>query len=355
MKIVSIVGARPEFIQAARMSQAIRTRHQEVLVHTGQHYDYEMSDVFFEQLGLPKPDHNLGVGSGSHAWQTGEILSRLERVLLCEKPDWVIVRGDTNSTLAAALAAAKLCFPLAHVEAGLRSFNSAMPEEINRVATDHISDILFCPTQAAMDNLQREGLAERANLVGDVMYELILLSAKLANERSDVLERLGLRPHGYLLVTVHRVENTDNLERLTGIVEGLNSLTEHVVFPVHPRTRAALQQHDIALGANIQAIPPVSYLDMVQLQKEARLVLTDSGGMQKEAYCLNTPCLTLREQTEWVETVDAGWNILVGTDPLSIKKAVKQFQPPVSHPNLYGDGKTSTQIVVALETYSEVT
>ena len=351
MKVVSVVGARPEFIQAAPMSRAIRARHQEVLVHTGQHYDYEMSEVFFQQLGLPEPDHNLGVGSGSHARQTGEMLSRMEAVLVSEKPDWVIVRGDTNSTLAGALAAAKLCIPVAHVEAGLRSFNASMAEEINRVATDHISDILFCPTPAAMKNLGREGLVDRAQLVGDVMYEAILHNLKLAEQQSDVLARLSLRPKGYLLTTVHRAENSDNPQRLGAIGDALNSIQEPIVFPVHPRTQAALKQGGHTLGKHIQAVPPVGYFDMLVLQRNARLVLTDSGGMQKEAYCLGTPCITMRDETEWVETVEAGWNTLVGADPGAILDAVLHFQAPLERPSLYGDGKTSLHIVDALERY----
>jgi len=349
VKVISVVGARPEFIQAAPISNALRLRHTELLVHTGQHYDYEMSEVFFQQLSLPKPDYNLGVGSGSHAWQTGETLMRLEPVLKRERPDWVIVRGDTNSTLAGALAATKLCIPVAHVEAGLRSFNASMPEEINRVATDHISDILFCPTPAAMGNLKREGLVERARLVGDVMYEATLYHLKMAKHQSNVMTRLSLRPNGYLLATAHRAENTDNSQRLGGIVEALNSIQEPVVFPVHPRTQAALKRYSYTLGKHVQTVPPVSYFDMLMLEKNARLVLTDSGGIQKEAYCLGTPCITLRDETEWVETVEMGWNTLVGADPTAILEAVQHFQVSSERPALYGDGKTSLHILEALE------
>ncbi|MBI4203256.1 MAG: UDP-N-acetylglucosamine 2-epimerase (non-hydrolyzing) [Chloroflexi bacterium] len=352
MNILSVVGARPEFVQAARLSKAIRTRHREVLVHTGQHYDYEMSEVFFQQLGLPRPDYNLGVGSGAHGWQTGEMMARMEKVIDEVRPDWTIVRGDTNSTLAGALAAAKLHIPVAHVEAGLRSFNRAMPEEINRIATDHISDLLFCPTQAAMDNLQREGLLDKALLVGDVMYEAILYSLALAQEQSDILARLSLKPRGYLLATVHRAENTDEPLRLAGILQALAAADEPVVFPVHPRTGAALKQHGLGLGGRVLGIPPVGYFDMLILEQNARLVLTDSGGVQKEAYCLGTPCITLREETEWVETVEAGWNTLVGVDPQAICGAVKEFQPPQARPLLYGDGHTSERIVQALEGYA---
>ncbi|MBI4340379.1 MAG: UDP-N-acetylglucosamine 2-epimerase (non-hydrolyzing) [Chloroflexi bacterium] len=352
MKVLSVVGARPEFIQAARLSEAIRARHQEVLVHTGQHYDYEMSEVFFQQLGLPRPDYNLGVGSGSHGWQTGEIMARMETTLVETRPEWVIVRGDTNSTLAAALAAAKLHIPVAHVEAGLRSFNKAMPEETNRIATDHISDLLFCPTQTAMNNLEREGLGEKTRLVGDVMYEAILHSLSIAQEQSDVMARLSLEPKGYLLATVHRAENTEDPARLAGIVQALACLGEPVVFPVHPRTRAALKQHGLGLDGRVLDMPPVGYFDMLLLEQNARMVLTDSGGVQKEAYCLGTPCVTLREETEWVETVQAGWNTLVGAEPQAIRRAVTEFHPPDARPALYGDGHTSQHIVRALETYA---
>ena len=349
MKILSVVGARPEFIQAARLSEAVRTKHQEVLVHTGQHYDDEMSEVFFRQLGLPEPDHNLGVGSGPQAWQTGEILRRIEPILLVEKPDWVVVRGDTNSTLAGALAAAKLEIRVAHVEAGLRSFNKLMPEEINRIATDHISDILLCPTLAAMDNLRHEGLQERARKVGDVMYETVLNSLGTAQQVSHIMDDLHLSERGYLLATVHRAENTDNRDRLRAIVDALRAIEEPVIVPLHPRTRSALQQHGLSLGTRIRVVPPLNYFDMLVLQRNARLVLTDSGGMQKEAYCVGTPCVTMREETEWVETVEAGWNTLVGADTQSILGAVQQFQPSSKRPALYGDGRTSLHIIEALE------
>ncbi|MDO8750283.1 MAG: UDP-N-acetylglucosamine 2-epimerase (non-hydrolyzing) [Dehalococcoidia bacterium] len=351
MKVVSVVGARPEFIQAAPLSRAIRTRHQEVLVHTGQHYDYDMSEVFFQQLSLPKPDYNLGVGSGSHARQTGEILSRMEAVLQQEKPDWVLVRGDTNSTLAGALAAAKLCIPVAHVESGLRSYDAHMPEEINRVVTDHLSDVLFCPTPTAMDNLGREGLSQRASLVGDVMYEAILIYIEQARRESRILKELGLQSKSYLLVTVHRAANTDDVSNLQGIVAALNAISEPIVFPVHPRTRSRLKEYGLVLGAHVKTIEPVSYFDLLVLESDARLVLTDSGGMTKEAYIVGTPCLTLRDLSEWIETVEAGWNTVVGADTVAILQAVRHFQPSSERPALYGDGKTSLHIVEALERY----
>lgn len=349
MKVICVVGARPEFIQAAPVSRALRPRHKEVLVHTGQHYDCEMSAVFFQELGLPTPDYNLGVGSGPHGQQTGEMLARMEQVLVVEQPDWVLVRGDTNSTLAGALAAAKLHIPVGHIEAGLRSFNRWMPEEINRVVADHVADLLFCPTPTAVSNLAAEGIRQGVHLVGDVMYEAILYNLSLAEARSQVLSRLGLAARAYLLVTVHRAENTDNWENLQAILVALDRLEEPVVFPAHPRTRKRLREVGWQPGPAVHLVEPQGYFDILVLEKNARLILTDSGGMQKEAYCLGTPCLTLREQTEWVETVELGWNRLMGTDTDRIVDAVYNFHPPVERPLLYGDGQTSQAIVRVLE------
>jgi UDP-N-acetylglucosamine 2-epimerase len=318
-------------------------------VHTGQHYDYEMSAVFFQELGLPAPDYNLGVGSAPHGQQTGETLARLERVLLDERPGWVLVRGDTNSTLAGALAAAKLHIPVGHIEAGLRSFNRWMPEEINRLVADHVADLLFCPTATAVANLAAEGIRQGVHLVGDVMYEAILHNLSLAEARSQVMERMGLTPRGYLLLTVHRAENTDIEENLQAILKGVSQLAEPLVFAVHPRTRKRLADLNWQPKPNVRLAEPQSYFDTLVLEKNARLLLTDSGGMQKEAYCLGTPCLTLRQQTEWVETVKAGWNRLVGADPRRIVDAVNSFEPPAERPSLYGDGRTSQAIVRVLE------
>lgn len=349
MKILSVVGARPEFVQAAPVSRALRAQHQEILVHTGQHYDYQMSAVFFQELGLPAPDYNLEVGSGPHGQQTGQMLARMEDVLLAERPDWVLVRGDTNSTLAGALAAVKLHIPVGHIEAGLRSFHRAMPEEVNRVLTDHVADLLFCPTPASVANLAAEGIREGVHLVGDVMYEGILHNLALAETRSRALAQLELRPHGYLLLTVHRAENTDVLENLSAILSAANCLDEPVIFPAHPRTRKCLAELDWRPAAHVRVVEPLSYFDTLMLEKNARLLLTDSGGMQKEAYCLGTPCVTLREQTEWVETVEAGWNRLVGADGERIVEAVRSFRPPAERPAKYGDGRTSQRIVEVLE------
>lgn len=348
MKVVSIVGARPQFIKAAPVSRALRQVARKVLIHTGQHYDREMSAVFFDELHIPEPDYNLEVGSGSHGWQTGHMLIQIEDVLLKEKPDWVLVYGDTNSTLAGALAAIKLHIPVAHVEAGLRSFNRAMPEEHNRVLTDHAADLLFCPTQAAVDNLAREGITEGMHLVGDVMYDAILYNTALANQRSDALTRLGLSSGGYVLATVHRPRNTDDPARLRAILASFGEIEGPVIFPVHPRTRQAVAKLGDSQFPNPQFIEPVGYLDMLMLEQHARLILTDSGGVQKEAYLFHVPCLTLREETEWVETVEAGWNLLVGADRVAIVRAAREFRPVGPPPLLFGDGHASERIAALL-------
>ena len=345
MKVVSIVGARPEFIQAAPVSRALRPSHQEILVHTGQHYDYEMSAVFFQQLGLPAPDYNLGVGSGSHAWQTAQILMQMEPVLEQERPDWVIVRGDTNSTLASALAAVKLGLPLVHIEAGLRSFNRTMPEEINRVLTDRIADLLFCPTETAVRNLAAEGISAGVHQVGDVMYDGLLYNLSLAQAQSTILDKFKLSSDSYLMATVHRAGNTDMRENLAAILAAFSQAHETIIFPAHPRTRKQLVAFNLQVPPNVRLVEPLTYFDSLMLQKNARLLLTDSGGMQKEAYCLGTPCITMREQTEWVETVDAGWNMVVGADTGLIVKFIRSFQPPAERPPLYGDGRAAEQIV----------
>jgi UDP-GlcNAc3NAcA epimerase len=348
LKIATIVGARPQFIKAAPVSRWLRLHYREILVHTGQHYDYLLSEVFFRELGIPTPDYNLGVGSASHGRQTGEMLARLEEVLLQEKPDWVVVYGDTNSTLAGALAAAKLHISVAHVEAGLRSYNRTMPEEINRVLTDHLSSLLFCPTDTAVRNLAREGITQGVYQVGDVMYDVALWGLEMAERKSTILESLGLKPNGYLLVTIHRPSNTDDPRNLSAIVSALNDVTETVVFPTHPRTQKALKHWGIHPNSNVRLIEPVSYLDMLMLEKNARMILTDSGGVQKEAYILGVPCVTLREETEWVETVEAGWNILVGANRERIVEAVRNFQPTGERLPLFGDGNASRRIVEIL-------
>lgn len=350
MKIVSIVGARPQFIKAAAFSRELRRQHQEVLVHTGQHYDYEMSGIFFDGLEMPLPDVNLGVGSGSHGAQTGAMLARIEEVLVAEQPEWMVVYGDTNSTLAGALAASKLHVPVAHIEAGLRSFNRRMPEEINRIVADHLSNLLFCPSDTAVKHLATEGIADHVHLVGDIMLDVLNWAReRLVAQPSDILKKHGLEERRYVLVTVHRSENTDDPKQLASILTALSDLDEQVVFPVHPRARKAMTTADCRLSPRVQLIDPVGYLDMVNLTRGARMVLTDSGGLQKEAYWLGVPCVTLRDETEWVETVEVGWNTLTGSDRDAIVEAARTFAPPAVHPSLYGDGTAAAQCVSILE------
>jgi UDP-GlcNAc3NAcA epimerase len=353
LKIVTVVGARPQFIKAAPVSRALKVIGvQEYLVHTGQHYDYEMSQVFFDQLGLPTPDANLEVGSGNHGWQTGQILIRLEEVLVEQKPDWVLVYGDTNSTLAGTIAAVKLQIRVAHIEAGLRSFNRTMPEEHNRILTDHASDVLFCPTQTAVDHLAREGITDGVYLVGDTMLDAVLQYVTLAEKQSTILERLTLTPRKYVLTTIHRPYNTDNEKILTAILAALSELGEPVIFPMHPRVKARIEEYgQVAIRENLRLIEPLGYLDMLILQRNARIILTDSGGMQKEAFFFKVPCITLRPETEWIETVESGWNTLIGADKNAITQAVEQVHIPTKHPSLFGDGRAAVQIAERLASY----
>jgi UDP-N-acetylglucosamine 2-epimerase len=350
VKVVTVIGARPQFIKAAAVSRELRKMHQEILVHTGQHYDYEMSGIFFDGLELPAPDVNLEVGSGSHGSQTGAMLARIEQVLVRERPDCLLVYGDTNSTLAGALAASKLFIPVAHVEAGLRSFNRRMPEEINRVVADHLSSVLLCPSHTAVSNLAAEGVSANVHLVGDVMLDVLNWARdRVAATGSDILDRLGVKNGSYVLATIHRSENTDDLARLSTILAALNALDEPVVFPVHPRTRKVMAGANAQLGSHVRVIDPIGYVDMVALTAGARLIVTDSGGLQKEAYWLRVPCLTLRDETEWVETVDAGWNTLVGSDRTRIVDAARTFLPSTPHPSLYGDGAAAGRCVAVLQ------
>jgi UDP-GlcNAc3NAcA epimerase len=354
MKVLTIVGARPQFIKAGPLSRALRQAgHEEFLVHTGQHYDRGMSDVFFEELEIPHPHVNLEIGSGTHGVQTGKMLAGLEQVMLEEKPDWVLVYGDTNSTLAGALAACKLHIPIAHVEAGLRSFNRTMPEEHNRVLTDHCSDLLFCPTQTAVDNLKKENIHNGVHYVGDVMTDTLAFANAKLDQRPEIeanlFARLGVQKGQYLVATVHRAENTDAPQRLESIMEAFDALREPLIFPIHPRTRKILQQSAHKPAAHVRFTEPLSYLEMLCLQRSARLLLTDSGGMQKEAYCLGVPCITLRDETEWVETVTQGWNQLVGANKQRIIEATQNFAPPAERPLLYGDGKTAQRCVALLQ------
>jgi UDP-GlcNAc3NAcA epimerase len=330
MKIVTVVGARPQFIKAAALSRAIGTLYagqiEEVLVHTGQHYDENMSGVFFQELGIPQPKYNLEISGGHHGVMTGRMLEGVEKVLLEEKPDWMLIYGDTNSTLAGALAAAKLHIPIAHVEAGLRSFNMRMPEEVNRILSDRVSNLLFCPTDIAVRNLAAEGITQGVHNVGDVMYDVALYYRDKARQQSTVLNRLGLNEGEFALATCHRAENTDDPARLEAILAGLAAVAENmpVVMPLHPRTRKLIEERQ--LSAHLQrlvAVEPLPFLDMVALEQAARLVLTDSGGVQKEAFFYQVPCITMREETEWLETVESGWNRLVGADAALIASTAK--------------------------------
>jgi len=351
MKILTVVGARPQFIKSAPVSKILcEAGHVEFLLHTGQHYDHRMSQIFFEEMGIPKPNANLGVGSGSHGEQTGQMLIQIEEILLAEKPDWVLVYGDTNSTIAGALAAVKLHIPIAHVEAGLRSFNRTMPEEHNRVLTDHCADLLFCPTQTAINNLTNEGISHGVYLVGDTMYDAVLQFSEIARQRSTILQDLELTSKEYLLATVHRPYNTDIPENLTSIISAFLEIDKPVVFPVHPRTRKAITTlgMNIPTNSTLQLIEPVGYLDMLILEQNAQLMLTDSGGMQKESYFFEIPCITLRPETEWVETVEAGWNVLVGANKAEIIETIQNFVKPQRHPLLYGDGQASAHIINTL-------
>ncbi len=360
MKFATIVGARPQFVKAAALSAALRKVHEEVLVHTGQHYDDNMSSVFFEELGIPLPGHFLHIGAGPHGAQTGAMLSGIEQLLGDIQPDAVIVFGDTNSTLAGALAAVKMGIPVVHVEAGLRSNNRSMPEEINRIVTDHISTWLFAPTRAAARCLASEGITAGVHVVGDIMADCVRHFSPLARARSTILAKLGLSPKQYALATVHRAANTDDPSRLDEILTALGALSSPVILPLHPRTAAAAKraglEHRLS-GDCLRVIAPVGYFDMLQLMQEAQLVLTDSGGVQKEAYFVQVPCLTMRDETEWPETIQAGWNCLVGADRTKIVEHAEQrlarddprlhdprLHDPRLHDSLYGDGATAQRI-----------
>ena len=357
MKVLTVVGNRPQFVKAAAVSRALRERADEILVHTGQHYDRELSEIFFEELGLPPPDRQLGVGSGSHAAQTAAVMRGLEPLAEELSPDCVLVYGDTNSTLAGALVAAKARIPLAHVEAGMRSFNRAMPEEVNRVVVDSVSDLLLCSTQVAVDNLVAEGLGDNAILVGDVMADVALTFGPIADRRSDVLERLGIEPHGYCVATAHRAGNVDDPGRLGMVIDVLARAAEvaPVIFPVHPRTRARLEAVNSLESLEqrgIRPIDPVGYIDITRLVRASRAVITDSGGLQKEAFLASVPCITMREETEWVETVETSWNTLVGLDPDAAAAALDELPrlgdrtSPAAE--LYGGGEAGIRVASAI-------
>ena len=351
MRIVSLVGNRPQFVKAAPLCTALRAFGDEVLAHSGQHYDPELADLFFVELGIPTPDHALDVGPGTPIHQIAIMMERFEHVVRDERPDAVLVYGDTTTTLAGALVAAKCGVPLAHVEAGLRSFDKSMPEEQNRVVTDHLSDVLLCPTQQAVDNLAREGVTKGVHLVGDVMFDASRVFAPIA-EGQPGPAALGLEPGGYLLVTIHRAAATDTPAALDAMVEVLSSLGEPAVFPVHPRTRGTLQpggRWDALMAVpGLVLVPPAGYLDFTKLLMNARAVVTDSGGVQKEAYFHGVPCITLRDTTEWVETVDGGFNTLTGMDADKVRAALADLSMPGERPPYYGDGHAADAIARAI-------
>ncbi len=367
LRIVTIVGARPQFIKAAAVSRAISAHNRdpknlptldEIIIHTGQHYDENMSRIFFDELQIPEPARNLGVGSDSHGRQTAAMLEAIECILLEEKPDWVLIYGDTNSTLAGAIAASKLHIPVAHVEAGLRSFNRRMPEEINRILADRVSSLLLCPTRTASKNLADEGITDGVRETGDVMYDSVLFNTALAERRSRILSELSLAPKSFALATVHRAENTDDPDRINGILNAFARIDLPIVLPLHPRTRQLIGRRIDELSETVRVIEPVGYLDMLVLEKNARVILTDSGGIQKEAYFFDVPCVTLRDETEWVELVEIGANKLAGSCPDRILAAYQWAVDPspgavdrspvdASHV-LYGDGHAGERIVAAM-------
>jgi UDP-GlcNAc3NAcA epimerase len=348
MKIISVIGARPQFIKAATISRRIRSAAgiDEILLHTGQHYDPNMSDIFFRELDIPEPAYNLEIGSGSHAFQTGEMLKGIEDILLKEKPAWTLIYGDTNSTLAGALASVKLHIPVAHVEAGLRSFNRIMPEEINRIVSDKISDLLFAPTQTAMNNLAKEGLSGITVLSGDVMFDSVLYYKEkiIRDPEQYTIKNI---PGKFLLATIHRAENTDNLEHLRTLFLALSESGLPVILPIHPRTRKMISG-SVSIAPNITIIEPVGYLEMLKLTMDSFKVITDSGGLQKEAYFLKKQCITIRTETEWIETLHDNWNILTGIDREKIIKAIHSPEPVSGQKDDFGNGSAAGIIVKKL-------
>ncbi len=347
MKILTVVGARPQFVKAAVVSRALQEISQltEVMLHTGQHFDDNMSTIFFDELDIPRPHYHLGIGGGSHGSNTGRILEAVEEAILEENPDFVMVYGDTDSTLAGALAAVKLCIPVAHVEAGLRSFNRRMPEEINRIMTDHISEVLFTPTEEAVRQLAKEGIVgSMVDNVGDVMLDAIRIFNPIAERKSNIMATLQLSPRSYALCTLHRKENTDNPARLAAIIEGMKKSGLTVILPLHPRTKKMLSEHEIDCSGNIRIVDPVGYFDMLMLQRNAKVIGTDSGGLQKEAYFQSVPCVTFRDETEWRELVSLGVNRLVGADADAIAREMTSATPVSYVQNVYGDGDASQKI-----------
>lgn len=352
MKIISIVGARPQFIKLAPLSREMRRHFDEIIIHTGQHYDVNMAELFFQDLSIPIADYNLGIGSGSHGKQTAAMISSIEDVLKKELPDTVIVFGDTNSTLAGVLAAVKMHIPIIHVEAGLRSFNREMPEEVNRVVADHVSDHLFAPTSTAFNNLRKEGLEDRSYLTGDIMVDALFDSLDRAKERKDLLTTIGVIANHYYLLTLHRPYNVDDGKRIAKLLEELAQLDYPVVFAVHPRTKSILEKYSISVDKKIELIDPVGYLDFLCLQYYSKKIITDSGGIQKEAFLISKPCITLRTETEWVETVEEGWNLLVNPNTLNLKESISTFSPKGESKNVFGSNVAKNMVNIIINTIS---
>ena len=364
MKIVTIVGARPQFIKTGAVSRVIdksyKNKIEEVIVHTGQHYDNKMSDIFFKELEIPVPKYNLKISDMKHGKMTGRMIESIEEILLSEKPNWVLVYGDTNSTLAASIAAAKLYIPIAHVEAGLRSFNQKMPEEINRIVTDRVSSLLFCPTETAVNNLHNEGVKKGINLVGDVMFDIAIFYKQRAFEKSSILETLNLKKQKFVLATCHRAENTENLKKLIEILSILETLTLQfdVVIPLHPRTLKIIKENNLfSYLKKLKVTEPLSFFDFLALEQSAKFIITDSGGIQKEAFFYRTPCITLRNETEWTETIDLKANILVGTEIKKVLEIISKFEKGNWKPNFdakpYGDGIAAKKILEIISSQSE--
>ncbi len=344
MKIITVIGARPQFIKAAAVSNKLRENNTEILIHTGQHYDENMSKIFFDELSIPYPDYNLSVGSGGHGKQTGEMMIKLEEIYEAEKPDIVLVYGDTNSTLAGALVASKMLIPVIHVEAGLRSYNKAMPEEQNRILTDHLATKLFAPTDTAVKNLNAEGVTDNVYNVGDVMFDAVLHFREIAKTNSTIIDRLSLKDKEFILTTIHRAENTNDISRLRNIIEALNASGKTIILPLHPRTKKYMSDYGLKFSDNIIVIDPIGYLDMLALESNCVKIVTDSGGVQKEAFFMKKPCITMRDETEWVETVENDWNRIVGTNKDKILDAILNFVPSKEQKVIFGDGKSSEKI-----------
>ena len=351
MKVALVVGARPNFVKHAMVSRALRDKHQEILIHTGQHYDIQLNKIFFDQLEIVEPHYNLEIGSGTHAEQTGQMMIGTEKVLQKEKPDWILVYGDTNSTLAGALAAAKLNIPIAHVEAGLRAYNKQIPEEVNRVVTDYLSSLLFAPTETAVENLKKENITAGVHNTGDVMYDAILHYKMVADKKSEIMTLLNLTPGEFIVSTIHRAETTDNPEKLRSVMTAFAQIDDPIIFPIHPRTKKALKTMNLSplKGNHVKLIDPVGYLDMMMLLKNARLLITDSGGLQKEAYFLKTPCLTCLKEDEWPETTAAGANKLVSADTEKIVAFAKESYPAIKDADEFGDGHAAEKMVSFME------